>query len=106
MAVQKEHMTMTPITAIIPATPAAAAYKPAWAAAVAAAQAAPAEAKDRAIHTLMVVEAKIDSAPVLTLEDAATKLRLALETARRQDLDDDPAWIAVGDALAFLQQSV
>lgn len=95
---------MTPITAFIPAKPAAAAYTPAWVAAVAAARAAPDEAKDQAIDALMAVELAIDAAPVIATQDAVAKLRLALEMASRQGVDDDPAWIAVGDALAFLQR--
>lgn len=90
-------------TTIIRARPAAGAFSRTWQATIRAAEAAPAEAKDAALDALMNTEDLIDKAPVVTLADAVMKLQLALEMACRQGVDDDPAWIAVSDALAFLQ---
>jgi hypothetical protein len=95
---------MSNVTVIIPATAAAAAFSPAWSAARAAARRASPGSEDRAIDTMLQIERQIDSAPVTTLADVATKLELALATASRQGLDDEPAWLLVGDALAYLDR--
>lgn len=96
---------MPPITTIVPAKPAAAAFAPTWDAALATAQSAPAEAMDEAIDAVMDLEEAIDAAPVITMRDAVAKLRLALTMAGRLGADDDPAWVLVSDVLAFLDQS-
>lgn len=88
---------------IIPTARSAAAFSRTWQVAIRAVEAAPAAAKDAALDALMSTEDLIDKAPVVTLADAVMKLQLALEMACRQGVDDDPAWIAVSDALAFLQ---
>lgn len=95
---------MSNATVIIPAAAAAAAFIPAWRAAQAAARNAAPENEDRAIAEMVQIESQIDSAPVTSLADVVAKLSLALVTASRQDLDDDPAWLLVGDALAFLDR--
>lgn len=92
-------------TTIIRARPAAAAFSRTWQAAISAAEAATEEAKDAALDALMNTEDMIDAAPLVTLADAVMKLRAAFEMACRQGVDDDPAWIAVSDALNFLQRA-
>ena len=95
---------MSNVTVIIPATAAAAAFLPAWnAARDVALKASPGNA-DRAISEMVQVEVLIDSAPVTSLAAVVTKLSLALVTASRHDLDGDPAWQLVGDALAYLDR--
>ena len=74
----------------------------AWNAAILAARTAPPEQEDAAIAAMLRIEDAIDAAPVTSLADAVLKLELAMAMASRQGLDNDPAWLAVGDALAFL----
>jgi hypothetical protein len=73
-----------------------------WSAALGTACIAPPAMKDQAIAMVLEIEGAIDAAPVTSTGDAVIKLKLALTMASRQGLDDDPAWLAVGDALAFL----
>jgi hypothetical protein len=93
------------VTTIIRALPAAAVFTAAWTAVLSATQAAPLDGKDAATDALMDIEDMIDGAPVITMQDAAMKLRLALEMACRQGVDDDPAWLAVADALDYMQRT-
>lgn len=74
----------------------------AWNAALDAVRTAPAVQRDQALTAMMQIENAIDAAPVDSMANAVLRLRLALTMAERQGVEDDPAWRAVGGALAFL----
>lgn len=77
----------------------------AWHAALSAAEAAPDIGSDALWCRAMAIENKIASTPVRSTADAALQLQIAVTMATRQGVADDPAWMLVGNVLAFLSDA-
>lgn len=74
-----------------------------WNAARAATEKAPDDWKDGAHFVLLQIESAIAAAPVVTLADAALKIRIAHAMAQRQDDGDEVPWQMVRKALDHLR---